>query len=106
MGYCQFWIHIFELNELTPKRRKLTDEQIARKVQDEFPNSQTAKELTMDSEAVAKLGRTKHSVNQYRNSYNAGTFTNGVKPRIVSYRYGKRGERVNPRTGNAIKTKT
>lgn len=96
MGICQFWAYLFELNELLPKKRKMTDEEIKRQVLAEFSGRK----------ALVKLGnlgeKGRVTVNHYRQMYNMGRLTSNTPPKRRSYRFGLHGLRVDPRTGKDL----
>jgi hypothetical protein len=91
LGICSYFVALFQANELAPKRKKLTDDQIAILVEKEFPHRASAK--------VYRGNNKKRTINEYRHRYHTGKFTNGVIPSIYSFRYDKDGDRVDGRTG-------
>ncbi len=81
-------------NELAPKKKKLTDEQLAIAIEEEYPHRPTA---------FCFRGPTKtRTINEYRLRYNQGKFTGGKVPSLYSYRYDSLGNRVDGRTGKKI----
>lgn len=100
LGICRFWAALFEANESRSKRRKMTDEEIKRQVLLEFP-IEDQPERTQS--ALRKLGAVGEkgsvTVNYYRNLYNKGKLTGGVRPEVQSQRYNLEGEIVNGRSG-------
>jgi hypothetical protein len=94
LGICSYFATLFQANELAPKGRKMTDEQIAMKVEHEFPNRPGA---------FAYRGQTKkRTINEYRHRYNTGKFTGGILPLLFSFRYNSSGEIVDGKTGKEV----
>lgn len=94
VGICTYFAFLFKFNETLPKKRKLTDEQIALAVEKEFPGRPSAQ---------CFRGPTKRrTINEYRLKYNAGKFTYNKMPEFYSYRYNSSGDRVDGRTGKKV----
>ena len=93
MGICQFWAYLFQLNESLPRKRKMTDEEVKRQILLEFSHRKAVKKLGK----VGEKGQV--TINHYRQMYNTGRFTSGIKPTSHSRRYGEDGHCVDPRTG-------
>jgi hypothetical protein len=91
VGICTYFANLFQANELSPKVKKLTDEQIAILVEKEFPNRPTAKVYRGQSK--------RRTINEYRQRYHNGKFTGGDIPSVFSFRYDKDGDEVDGRTG-------
>lgn len=89
MGIQQFLATIFEMNELNPRSKKLTNAAIQKLLLDEFPNRPN---LHRNFDA----GKT--SINYYRHLYNSGRLTNRM-PANISFRYNEVGIAVEPRHG-------
>lgn len=97
MGITQFFASLFETNEFayeTGEIRILTDDEIARAVEQEFPDRPSAH--------VYRGKKKKRTVNEYRNYYNDGKFTELIPPKKLSFRYNREGERVNGRSGKPL----
>lgn len=91
LGICAFFAYLFKVNEIVPKRKKKTDDQIAAEVEKEFPYRPTA---------FCFRGKNKtRTISEYRHRYNTGKFTKGVIPSILSFRYDEDGDKVDMRTG-------
>lgn len=92
VGICTYFSFLFDANELSPRFRKLTDEQIAIKVEAEFPKR---------ASAFLFRGKNKTStVNEYRNKYNKGLFSpERTMPKRRSFRYDSDGDRVEEKYG-------
>ena len=89
LGICSFFAMLFRLNESSPV--KLTDEQIALRVKEEYPDRPTADRY---------LGKNKiRTINEYRCRYNTGMFTKGLSPRKQSHRYNEQGNKVDGKHG-------
>ena len=99
-GIMYYWFLLFELNERLPKHKKMTDEEIKRQIQKEYPDSPGAIALG----EIGKPGRNGITVNFYRNLYNNGNLINQDIPPVPSRRYGVDGEIVDPRTGRKMMT--
>lgn len=81
MGVCEFWRWLFELNEGLSQTNKMTDAEILRLLQVEFPDRPSAWQ-------AVKEGR--RPVGHYRCRYNSGALGGRPGPsRIKSYRYDK-----------------
>lgn len=94
VGICTYFAFLFRSNEIAPKKKKLTDEQIAIAIEKEFPNRPTA---------FSFRGPNKNkTINEYRLKYNRGCFTYNQIPELYSYRYDSMGNRVDGRTGRKI----
>lgn len=92
MTVTKYWCYLFAANEALPPEEKLTDEEILKAMMAEFPNNDWGPFI-----------RRRYTVNVYRNHYNQGRFTGGVKPTTESLRY-LDGKIVNNRTGNPDKS--
>lgn len=91
MGITAFFVMLLEANELAPKKRRLTDDQILAQVKAEFPNRKLWLRF-----GVGK----KYSVNGYaRAKYNRGLWTRGIPPEKVSFRYDSQGRAVDYHKG-------
>lgn len=100
IGICSFFALLFESNESSPKKYKLTNEQIEAEVRKEYPDRKGA---FFDGKRAGRRdtwGRI--TVNTYRQKYNKGVFTQGIPPERFSFRYDKRGMRVDSRTGKRL----
>ena len=96
LGITAYFSMLFEINEICPKKRKLTDLEIAIKLAKEFPTRKTA-------QLVHFVGpNKKHTINSYRYRYNSGKFTRGVLPKRRSFRYNDQGEVVDSKTGKHL----
>lgn len=91
IGICTYFAMLFRMNELAPKKRKMTDDQIAAEIEKEYPNRPSAQ--------CFRGPNKKRTINEYRLRYNSGRFTHGTPPTIYSYRYDSMGNRVDGRTG-------
>ena len=91
MGITQFFISLFEANEILPIKQRMIDAIIARKVAKEFPNRESAQDFISD--------KPNKTVNSYRYRYNLGKFTRKIPPSKPSFRYDKEGLAVNYKTG-------
>jgi hypothetical protein len=89
MGVFSTWASVFDANESHPKKKKLTDEQIAAFMIAEFPKHDTKLFKLLKAGVM-------HRVQAMRASYNRGQFTKGVKPKKVSHRYDKSGNVCDP----------
>jgi hypothetical protein len=82
---------LFEWNETAPPDKRMNDNTIKMEILKEFP------------EKVAELGAEgrvgKATINEYRSRFNRGRFTQGRKPRRMSWRYNDEGEKVEGRFG-------
>lgn len=81
VGIIQTWVHIFEKNEALPKTKKLSDGEITKFMQSEFPG---------------RKSKVFETVNTVRSRYNRGILTKGKVPKVQSKRYdvgGKQNER-------------
>lgn len=83
----QTWMHLFEKNEKAAKKDKMTDEQILKFMQKEFPSRANTSFEFSDVRGVQNV----------RNGYNRGVFTGGQKPKAPSYKYNEEGEAVTAR---------
>ena len=90
LGICLFIATLLEANELAPKKKKKTDEELAKRIADEYPGKSTAQRFVNG----------KRTVNDSRNRYNKGIFTRNIPPKVMSLRYNSKGEAVDGRTGN------
>lgn len=91
LGVTAFLCSLFEANELSPRSKKLTDEQIALELQREFPDRKSVYAYLDDANPL--------TINSRRGSYNRGELTLNVPPREASFRYNGKGVRVDGRTG-------
>jgi hypothetical protein len=96
MGIQQFMATVFEMNELNPSSKKLTNSAIERLVMDEFPNRPSL------IKGMRKGG--KWTVNTFRADYNNGKLTQGMQPAKISFRYNELGQAVEPRNGRRVLT--
>ena len=90
---CRFIAQVFEANEILPKGRKLTDEQIKKEILEQFPYHASSRRL-----AAGKI-----DVGYWRSQYNSGFLTMGkgtktkrnpIRPKVLSNRYDKEGRIV------------
>lgn len=96
MGVCAYFASLFEANELVGPNRKMTDEMILTKLKAEFPEGKVSKTLAkLNNRSLSSM-----TVNGiYRYKYNRGTFTRGIPPVSVSFRYDEKGRIVDYRKG-------
>lgn len=94
LGICSYIAILFDVNESSPRKKKMTDSDIAKKILEEFPSRKSAKSFLDHS--VRYL-----TINSYRGFYNSGALT-GTIPKVRSFRYGKLGLPVEGRKGNRI----
>lgn len=94
IGICTYFAMLFRMNELAPKKRKMTDDQIAAEIEKEYPNRPSA--------FCFRGPNKRRTINEYRLKYNSGRFTNGTSPANPSYRYDSMGNRVDGRTGKKV----
>jgi hypothetical protein len=94
LGIMAFWHALFELNELNPSSKKMTNAEIARQMNLEFPGRP----------AIEKLLEKPSEVNTFRHMYNTGTLiaTRKEKPKHISFRYNAKGNKVDPRTERVL----
>lgn len=94
LGVMEFWYALFELNELRPKDKKLTNAEIARQMVAEFPDRENIQRLLDDPTLV----------NSFRFRYNTGDLLSyrPGRPKHISFRYNEDGERINSRTGQPM----
>ena len=115
LGVCGFFIYLFELNELLPKDRKMTDAEIVRQCRIEFPNRDGIQRLTVSGNMPVEGSNAKGpSVGHWRCRYNGGyipldwisgifdSATGKWHPRLKSYRYNENGDPIDGRTGRVI----
>jgi len=93
MGICRFVQLLFIANETIPKHARMTDEQLARILVSEFPESKRVK-----NHPRSRL------MSYYRSHYNSGSLIpkEGV-PLLKSRRYTKSGEIANGYNGKALR---
>jgi len=107
LGICMFWSAMFKANGALPKTKKMTDEEIKRKVIGEFP---AENQPPRTQSFLGKLGEVGQkgtvTVNAQRIMYNNGKLTSGNVPDKVSVRYNEDGEVVNGRTGKVHRRTT
>jgi hypothetical protein len=94
LGITRFLFQVFQHNELLPRQDKLTNEQIAAMLLEEFPDQD---KLHRGLERGGKFG-----VNDYRRRYNSGTLVRDVFPDRCSFRYNVSGLPVDARTGRRV----
>ena len=94
MSFTKYIAFLFMQNESAPPSAKKTDHELAVQLYKEFPDRPTA---------LYMLYRTNgHTLNQYRQKYNRGQFTNRIVPPVPSFRYNSHGQPVNGKTGTLI----
>lgn len=82
LGWEAYLTSMYESNEILPRYKKLTDDDILRQLEIEFPNRI----------ACRKIREGKATVNEYRLRYNRGEYSvDGKAPIIQSVRYAKTG---------------
>lgn len=86
VGICAFISFLFKGNELSPTHAKMTDNEIARRLEVEFPNRKSAFEFRGPNK--------KRTINEYRHRYNVGLFSGGIIPSVLSFRYNSNGQKV------------
>ena len=91
LGITTYFASLFESNELLNPSQRMSDQQIAKKVANEFPDRQSAQDFSSM--------HPKKTVNSYRYRYNKGQFTRNLPPKVLSIRYNIRGLPVNGKTG-------
>lgn len=94
LGVTAFLCNLFEANELSPARKKLTDEQIAIELEREFPDR--------PSVFCYRSVDSKQTINSRRQSYNRGEYSLNVPPQSASFRYNSKGMKVDGRTGRRV----
>lgn len=97
LALVEYLNQIFKYNSNALKAQKLTDNQIADKVRDEYKNY---KDLMLSWKAVNGISK----VVYFRNLYNRGKLkTDSDYPTLLSYRYDQNGDII---TSNRVDTKT
>lgn len=103
LSFNSYLAFLFEINEYLPKEHKLTDFQIARCVNNEFPKRKGAKSILIYESGKSPWHK-EHSIATHRNRYNHGwipTIRGGVRLGPISYSYNDEGLRLN-RHGNIL----
>jgi hypothetical protein len=96
LGITQFVVMLLQANERLSKAQRMTDETIRSAILAEYPESAGAKRL-----AEGKIG-----VWYWRNLYNIGHFTKGIRPKVgdpdtpKSFRYAFNGEKCSGKGKN------
>lgn len=95
LGVMEYWAFLFALNEGLSKPDKMTDDEIVRQMEKEFPKRKTV---------TARIHQGKIQVGWYRCRYNNGLLTgqNKKKPKQKSYRYNDEGLRIDGQSGRAL----
>ncbi len=96
LGVFQFMATLFIMNEQQPTKEKMTDAEIKRQIQEEFPLQAVSKNLG------PKDKRGSATVNMFRLRYNRGDLTGGTIPIEQSLRYDVDGKPVNARNGKPL----
>ncbi len=98
LGICSYISFLFAANELTKDSKKLTDDEIAKYCEREFPNRPSAFKFRGENKT--------RTINEYRTRYNQGLFApNKRMPERRSFRYNLEGQIVDGRTGKRLLSK-
>ena len=94
LGVCSFMFNLMELNEMLPKNKKMTNEELKRQLFDEFP--------THLSQLQRSFDQGNSSVNYYRTLYNEGRLIRSREPKNCAFRYNINGDKVDARSGKKL----
>lgn len=94
MSVMESWYNLFELNELQPKARKLTNAELCRQMAAEYPSRPAIQKL-LDKESKANFFRYLFNTGQLL-SYRPGC------PEKISFRYDVDGNRVTTTSGRIM----
>lgn len=95
LGFTNFISKLFQINEVNPRSKKMTDAEIARQIRAEYSH---------DPKILARFDPNRDDlsliVSTYRSEFNRGRLVQSSpppKPEMVSFQYDENGDAVNPR---------